>query len=44
MNIMEIKDTLKIPSEYIIPYAIILGYPDEEPKEKKLKSMDEIRI
>jgi len=40
----KIKKVLNIPENYIVPYAIIAGYPGEEPGAKTTKSIDEIRL
>lgn len=38
----KIKDALNIPQEYIIPYVITIGYPDEQPQPTPRKKIDEI--
>ena len=40
----KIKRILGIPKKYMIPYVITLGYADEEPGVRTLKSMDEVRM
>ena len=38
----KIKKILNIPEKYIVKYAIIAGYSDEEPKPTPRKSLDDI--
>ncbi|MFH1589860.1 MAG: nitroreductase family protein [archaeon] len=38
----KIKEVLKIPKHYIVPYIITLGYPDESPGPRPRKEMNEI--
>jgi nitroreductase len=36
-----LKRALKIPDEYMIPFVICVGYPDEEPKPLRRKDREE---
>jgi nitroreductase len=38
----KIKNILGIPKDIIIPYVIVMGYPDEEPETKERKKLEEI--
>jgi nitroreductase len=38
----KIKKILNIPENVIVPYIIVMGYPDEEPKTKERKNLNEI--
>ncbi|MFH0986997.1 MAG: nitroreductase family protein [Candidatus Micrarchaeota archaeon] len=38
----KIKKILKLPYQYLIPYVILVGYPDEKPKKNGRKSISEI--
>ncbi|MFH1364432.1 MAG: nitroreductase family protein [Candidatus Aenigmatarchaeota archaeon] len=40
----KVKDVLNIPKDYMTPYAITLGYPDENPKPRSRNSMETIII
>jgi nitroreductase len=40
----KIKDVLNIPKEYIVPYVITLGYPDEKPAKRPRKNIKEILL
>jgi len=40
----KIKEILSIPENYIIPFVIPIGYPDEEPPEKPRKNLNEITL
>ena len=42
MDRKKIRKILNIPKEYIIPFAISIGYPDEEPSKKSRKDLNEI--
>jgi len=44
LNKEKIKKVLNISQKYIVSYAIIAGYPNEEPGAKSTKSLDEITI
>jgi len=35
MDKPKIKKLLELPEEYIVPYVITIGYPDEQPKTRK---------
>ena len=43
-NEEKIKDILSIPEDYILPYVITVGYPDEKPISRPCKNIDEIVI
>lgn len=38
----KIKDILDIPKDYLIPYVITVGHPDEKPEKRGRKTLDEI--
>jgi nitroreductase len=38
----KIKKILDIPENTLIPYVIVMGYPDENPKPRGRKELDEI--
>jgi len=38
----KIKKILDIPESKVIPYIIVMGYPDEKPKPRGRKELDEI--
>jgi nitroreductase len=38
----KIKKILYIPKDIIIPYAIVMGYPNENPKSRGRKELNEI--
>lgn len=38
----EIKPLLAIPEEYVVPYVIPLGYPDEKGHTRKRKALDDV--
>jgi len=38
----KIKNILNIPENIMIPYVIVMGYPDEEPEPRERKELDEI--
>jgi len=38
----KIKKILDIPEDIIIPYVIVMGYPDEESEPRERKELDEI--
>jgi nitroreductase len=38
----KIKEILGIPKGIIIPYVIVMGYPDEEPKPRGRKGLNEV--
>ncbi|MDD4900607.1 MAG: nitroreductase family protein [Patescibacteria group bacterium] len=40
----KIKEVLNIPENYIIPFVIPVGYPDEDPRPKPRKDLKEIII
>ncbi len=40
----EIKTLLNIPKEYVVPYVIAVGYPNENPKQRPRKKFDEILL
>ncbi|MBT7903535.1 nitroreductase [Candidatus Woesearchaeota archaeon] len=40
----EILNLLELPSEYVVPYIITVGYPAESPDSKPRKNIDEILI
>jgi len=42
MHREKIKKILKLPKNYIIPFAILIGYPAEEPAQKPRKDLNEI--
>ncbi len=44
MSREKIRKVLNIPMKYIIPYVITLGYSDETPGVRTLKSVNEIRF
>ena len=44
MNKPKVKELLKIPKEYIAPYVITVGYPAEDPVERKKKDIKEILL
>ncbi len=37
----KIKQVLNLPANYFIPYAIVFGYPDEEPKKRIRKNLED---
>jgi len=37
-----IKKILGIPEDIVIPYVIVMGYPDEEPKPRGRKELNEV--
>jgi len=38
----KIKKFLAIPDEIIVPYVIVMGYPDENPKPRPRKKLDKV--
>jgi len=38
----KIKNLLNIPDDYVVPFVITLGYPDEKPSETSRKKMGDI--
>jgi len=38
----KIKDILGIPQNYILPFVIIVGYPDEKPSQTPRKKVEDI--
>lgn len=42
MHREKIRKILKIPKNYIIPFAIAIGYPAEKPTQKPRKDLNEI--
>ncbi len=42
LNRIKTKEILNIPENYILPFAIIAGYPDENPKPTPRKKIKEI--
>jgi len=38
----KIKEILGIPKDIVIPYVIIMGYPNEEPKPRGRKELNEV--
>jgi nitroreductase len=38
----KVKEALKIPDKWKVVALITLGYPDEQPKQRKKKSLDEL--
>ncbi len=40
----KIREALDIPENYIIPFVLPIGYPDEDPPAKPRKSLEEIVI
>jgi nitroreductase len=40
----KIKNILEIPEDNIVPYVITIGFPDEQPKPKTRKSIDEVLL
>jgi hypothetical protein len=42
MNKEKIKIVVNIPEHFITPYVITVGYPDEEPKARPRKEINEI--
>jgi len=40
----KIKEILEIPKNYVLPFVIVAGYPDESPKASARKSTKEIII
>jgi hypothetical protein len=40
----KIKELLEIPKNYVLPFVIVAGYPDENPKASSRKSIKEILI
>lgn len=38
----KVKDILDIPKNYVLPFAITVGYPDEQPEASARKNLDEI--
>jgi len=38
----KIKKILSIPENIVIPYVVVMGYPDEEPESKGRKELKEI--
>jgi len=39
---VKLRRILNIPENYIIPYVLVIGYPDEEPEAKERRSREEI--
>jgi len=37
----KIKIVLNIPQDYVVPYVITVGYPDEEPQERIRKNLED---
>ena len=42
LNRKKIKEILNIPNNYILPFVIIAGYPDENPKATPRKNIKDI--
>ncbi|MGA2418038.1 MAG: nitroreductase family protein [Candidatus Staskawiczbacteria bacterium] len=42
VNREKIKEILNIPKNYVLPFAILAGYPDEAPKPTPRKKIDEM--
>lgn len=41
-NEQKVKEMLKIPKDWKVVALVTLGYPDEQPKQKKKKSIEEL--
>ena len=42
VNKEKIKDILSIPKNYVVPYVITVGYPDEKSKGRSRKNLKEV--
>lgn len=40
----KLKEVLKIPKRFVIPYVITLGYPAEHPPQRPRKKIDEVMM